>query len=463
MILLSLNFAPLVIDWKRGLPGLLMEVDITSMLGNRKTGIYAAIMPFLLVLVLSCVPKTSENSQGEISMRPSTGHFSGVSLSNLTDTPVLIQDSIFEASAEELPALGEGMKLEERDGKQMAHTQEGFFMEFEVVLPAGEYSFSIQAIAPNRSSDSYWVQVDGEQVERPLALPVGAVSERSIMLRLREPGKHKIRMELREAPGSAIGRIGLYRTSVNVVNPPMRQELRDRHPRIFFTSSDLDAMKARLNAPQVQRFYNPTGVLTRKPPAFRPGQRNGGSYRSLGSYAMSYLLEPDDEKLKGILEWLEMATTYPHCGVDLDAEYFMEGVALTYDWLYEYIPEELRIRVRDTIARQCREVYEVSLHGRTGGGFSFQQNHYWFAHLSMALGAAAIYGEMPETERWQTSVSHGIMPALHLHTTADKSMKQESVLLSLQRKSSAFLEVFGVVFVSELVDLGSRCAFLPPS
>jgi hypothetical protein len=335
-------------------------------------------------------------------MLPSTGHFSGVSLSSLTDTPALIQDSIFEASAEELPALGEGMKLEEHDGKQMAHTQEGFFMEFEVGLPVGEYSFSIQAVAPNRSSDSYWVQVDGKQIERPLALTVGAVSERSIMLRLPQPGKHKIRVELREAPGSAIGMIGLYRTSVNVVNPPMRQELRDRHPRIFCTSSDLDAMKARLNAPQVRRFYNPTGVLTRKPLAFRPGQRNSGSYRSLGSYAMSYLLEPDDEKLKGILEWLEMATAYPHCGVDLDAEYFMEGVALTYDWLYEYIPEELRIRVRDTIARQCREVYEVSLHGRTGGGLSFQQNHYWFAHLSMALGAAAIYAEMPETESWLT-------------------------------------------------------------
>lgn len=54
------------------------------------------------------------------------------------------------------------------------------------------------------------------------------------------------------------------------------------------------------------------------------------------------------------------------------------------------------------------------------------------------------------------------MPALHLHTTADKSMKQESVLLSLQRMNSAFLEAFGLVPVSELVDIGSKCAFLPP-
>jgi hypothetical protein len=87
-------------------------------------------------------------------------------------------------------------------------------------------------------------------------------------------------------------------------------------------------------------------------------------------------------------------------GVDLDAEYFMEGLALTYDWLYNEIPQDLRARVRDTLARQCRTVYEASVAGRTGGGLSFQQNHYWFAHLSMALSAAAIHGEVRDAEQW---------------------------------------------------------------
>ena len=180
----------------------------------------------------------------------------------------------------------------------------------------------------------------------------------------------------------------------------MRPDLADARPRLFLTASDLPRLRQRLADPRVQRFYKPASVLTRKPPEFKPGKRNGGAFRTLGDYALSHLLAPEDAKIEAILRWLEMATTYPHCGVDLDAEYFIEGVALAYDWLYDAIPEDLRLRVRDTIARQCRELYQASLVGRTGGGLSFQQNHYWYAHLALALGAAAVYGEVPEAESW---------------------------------------------------------------
>jgi len=328
------------------------------------------------------------------------GPFSGVDLDNLTDTPTLARDTVFEADAEQLPALGEGMKLEEREGEQVVVTEEGFFVEFEAEVPAGQVGLAVTANAPGRGSDSYWLQVDGDQLERPLVLPVDALDTRSIGTKVTEPGEHTFRLVLREAPGSVLARVELYRIRSEVPGPPMRDELLGKHPRLFFTADDLEAMRARLGDERVQRFYTPAGALTREPPPFQPGKRNGGPYRSLGSRALSYLLEPDEEKLQPILAWLKMATTYPHCGADLDAEYFIEGIALTYDWLYEYLPEDLRVGVRDLIARQSRQVYEASLHGRTGGGLSFQQNHYWYAHLSLALGAAAICGEVPEAEQW---------------------------------------------------------------
>ncbi len=328
------------------------------------------------------------------------GPFSGVDLSNLTATPMLVRETVFEAAGEQLLAVGEGMTLEERDGQQVAVTGEGFFIEFEAELPPGKYGLAATASAPGRGSDSYWLEVDGEQLERPIVPPVGAMDERSIAANVTEAGKHTFRLILREAPGSVLQRIELYAAKTKTPMPPMREDLIGKHPRIFFTAQDLEAMRARLNDERVQRFYQPTGVLTREPAAFEPGKRNGGRYRSLGNYALSYLLEPSEEKLEGIIPWLEMATTYPHCGVDLDAEYYMEGLALTYDWLYEDIPDDLRVGVREAIARQARQVYDASLHGRTGGGLSFQQNHYWFAHLSLALGAAAICGEVPEAEQW---------------------------------------------------------------
>ncbi|MFQ6097588.1 MAG: DUF4962 domain-containing protein, partial [Armatimonadota bacterium] len=226
------------------------------------------------------------------------------------------------------------------------------------------------------------------------------LGEGTAMVPVRQAGKHRLELSLREAPGSLLSRVRLLRATVKALRPPMREELVGEHPRLLFTADDLDALRARLDDERVKMFYSLPGRLTRKPPAFRPGKRNGGPFRGLGSYAFGYLLSPDEEQLAHISDWLQMATTYPNVGVDLDAEYFMEGVALTYDWLYDEIPTDLRQRVRDTIARQCRTVFEASLAHRQGGGLSYQQNHYWFAHLSLALGAAAVYGEVPEAEEW---------------------------------------------------------------
>ena len=328
------------------------------------------------------------------------GPYSGVSLDTLTDTPMLVREDIMAAAGEELLKHGEGMQVEERDGETVVVTQEGFFLGFEADLAAGEYGFFVEAMGTTRGNDSYWLEVDGERTDVPFTIPVDVMGERIMRLSVTEKGPHRIRLVLREGPGSVLKRACLVSTSLKMPRPPMREELLGKHPRLLFTAQDLDALRARLEDERVRRFYSPPGILTRKPPEFQPGKRNGGRFRGLGSYALGYVLKPDEEQLAAIVEWLEMATTYPHVGVDLDAEYFIEGVALTYDWLYEHIPEDLRGRVRDTIARQCKRVFKASLGGRTGGGLSFQQNHYWFAHLSLALGAAAICGEVPEAEEW---------------------------------------------------------------
>ena len=153
------------------------------------------------------------------------GPFSGVDLDNLTDTPTLARDTVFEADAEQLPALGEGMELEERDGEQVVVTEEGFFVEFEAEVPAGQVGLAVTASAPGRGSDSYWLQVDSEQLERPLVLPVDALDTRSIGTNVTEPGEHTFRLVLREAPGSVLARVELYRIRSEVPGPPMRDDL----------------------------------------------------------------------------------------------------------------------------------------------------------------------------------------------------------------------------------------------
>ncbi len=326
--------------------------------------------------------------------------FAGIDLTNLTDTPIIGREAIFGAAGAELARHGTGLKIEQRDGETVALTQKGFTLQFELELPPGMYVLSVLAQAPDRGTDSYWLAVNGKRVGGPLTLPVGRMGEGRATVAVGMGAKYRFQLSLREAPGSILKRVQLSRASIKIPRPAMRQELVGQHPRLLLTAADLDKLRQRLDDETVKRYYHLPSKLTKKPPPFRPGKRNGGAYRNLGSYALGYLLKPEQEQLTGILTWLQMATSFPQVGVDLDAEYFMEGLALTYDWLYDQIPKDLRTKVRDTIARQCRTVFQASLAGRQGGGLSFQQNHYWFAHLSLALGAAAICGEVPEADQW---------------------------------------------------------------
>ena len=329
------------------------------------------------------------------------GTFSGVDLNHLMDTPILGGEPVFEYAGEALAEHGEGFTLEQRAGESViVTTDRDFHLTFERELEAGSYAFVVEASAPNNGSDSYWIVVDGEQVATPITPPIDAMGERAGGFSIEETGEHTVGIVLREAPGSVIRSIRLRRNTIDPPREPMLPELVDQHPRMLFTADDIPAMRERLDDERVQAFYEPAGVLTRTPPAYKPGQRNGGAFRSLPAYALSQVLEPSPEKLAALIDWLEVATTYPDCGADLDAEYFMEGVALTYDWLYDELPEDLRGRVRDTIVRQAKVVYEASLAGHSGGGLNFQQNHYWFSHLSLILAASAVYGDVPEARDW---------------------------------------------------------------
>ncbi len=329
------------------------------------------------------------------------GTFSGVDLNHLMDTPIIGGTAVFEYEAEELAEHGTGFALEERDGRIVLVTNDaGFALSFEQEFQAGFYTLSVEAEALNNGSDSYWIVVDGEQGSQPLTLSIDAMGERSGGFEIAEDGLHTVGIILREAPGSAIAGIRARRNTITPPQEPMLPELAAEHPRLLFSAEDIPAMRERLQDPRVQEWYSPTGAFTRTPPDFNAGGRNGGAFRGMTAYALSYVLEPTQEKLDGLIAWLEAATTYPNCGVDLDAEYFMEGVALTYDWLYEDLPEDLRARVRDTICRQAQVVYTSSLAGHSGGGLNYQQNHYWYSHLALILAAGAVYGEVPQARDW---------------------------------------------------------------
>ena len=326
--------------------------------------------------------------------------FSGVDIDTLLDRPMFIHDQVVGLTPAEMAAAGAAVEVQMVDGADVALTRAGFEIVFQQEFPAARYLVTVEAQAPNNGTDSLWVDLDGERIESPLVLPIGNFQQRFMPVDIAQAGVHTIRVSLREGPGAQLRRAGVSTVTTKIPQPPMREELLRSHPRILFTRDDIPRLRERLNHDTVKRFYKLPGLLTRKPPEYKPGSRNGGSFRDLGSHALAYVLDGNPDRLQPIFEWLDVGAEYGSVGVDLDGEYFMEGMALCYDWLYDQMPEELRNRVRDRLAAHCREVYKASLAGMTGGGQHFQQNHYWFAHLSLAMPAAAICGEVPEADRW---------------------------------------------------------------
>ncbi|MBN2450415.1 MAG: DUF4962 domain-containing protein [Lentisphaeria bacterium] len=328
------------------------------------------------------------------------GSYSGITTDSLLDTPNLEIRSVWQAGAADLLRLARNAILTEHDNQAALRPEAGFALDLDTMLAPGIYRLTVQASAPNKGADSLFVDLDGTRLKALLQPPIEHLGPSSIVLHVEAAGNHRIALTLRESPGCVLQSVSLEAIRPNPPLPAILPERRDSRPRVLLTPEKLALLRRQVATGAHAEVYALPSPLTRPPPAYRPGKRNGGGFRSLGDHVLRQLLDPDPAQLEAIEGWLETGAGYGDVGVDLDAEYFLEGMALAYDWLHDALDRDLRDRVRDRVARSCAELYQASLAGRTGGGLSFQQNHFWYAHLALALGAAALVGDHPEAESW---------------------------------------------------------------
>jgi len=334
-------------------------------------------------------------------LAPPVGAYSGVSVDNLLDTPILKSQPVVELQGEALQQASKA--LTRADDRFQAG--DGFELALPAHLQPGRYVLVVECEATSVGNDSFWVEVDGERDTRPMTLPRDRIGEARAGVVIEQAGPHTIRLVLREGSGVYLERVALTQVTVDGGRPAMVAE-RAAHPRMLFTAADIPMLRERAATPLGQLSFQLSSASQPKPPAYDPQKRSAGSYRALASIAFSEVLDPQPKRMETIVRWVEEALTFETWGIgssadiDLDAEYMMEGLAFTYDWLHDRLPPELRDRLRDNLAHHCEVLYSASLAGRTGGGHSFQQNHFWFAHLALAMGAAAIHGEDPRAEEW---------------------------------------------------------------
>jgi hypothetical protein len=331
-----------------------------------------------------------------------------VTIDTLMETPILQFEPIVEASGAELHQLGSGLAQAELDGQPAVRWEaEDAAVTIKQQLNRGKWKVRVRCAAPDGGTDSFWVVLDGEQQSTPFQVPRGQPAWSEFLVPIREPGEHEVKLILRESPGMLMTDLQFGRTKVIPGEPPVREEMASQRPRLYLTPAMVQRLPELAEA--AKATYKPTGSPSEKLNDYDAASGSTGWARNLPRYALSYLIQPDPEYLKPLKAQVMNIVEFPHWGnpkwgrmidVDLDGEYAMEGVALCYDWLYDEWTDEERATIRDKIALQCERIFDASLAGRTGGGHSYQQNHYWFAHYALVLGAAAVYGEVPEAEEW---------------------------------------------------------------
>ena len=166
---------------------------------------------------------------------------------------------------------------------------------------------------------------------------------------------------------------------------PLEWEATSRHPRLFFTSASLAALRS---------------ALSREPWAFMFARvRERATEGSLPDGALVYQLTGEPQFLESSCEKLTGLLAKSESGEDLSTG-SLHAMALAYDWLFHDLSPEMRSAVQECLDRRGRErwlplatheLYEADCY------FWNISAHYTIDVVTPAL---AIYGDVPNVGAW---------------------------------------------------------------
>jgi hypothetical protein len=209
---------------------------------------------------------------------------------------------------------------------------------------------------------------------------------------------------------NAKGPAPLAALEASVIAKP-KAELIGVHPRVYFTSAELDALKVKVHGVDKAEWAN---VLTdiralKVPPPPPPAElRRAQNEVAMGiaEAAFAYKMEGDPKYLDAAKKYMDAAVSYDVWGysfnkpnTDLAAGHLLYGLGMGYDLLYNDLTVAERDRYRAKLALQGHLMYEMwkSKPGRT---ISYSQNHTFIPMAGLGIAAYAVYGEVPEAAEW---------------------------------------------------------------
>lgn len=212
-------------------------------------------------------------------------------------------------------------------------------------------------------------------------------------------------------PKDTGGKATYLLNEMKTLRSALKPELSGVHPRVYFTGSELEALRAKAHGPEGSWWKQQTTHLRvlegppPPPPAEKRREQNNVAL-AIAEAAFAYKIDGDPRVLACAKQYMDAALSYEVWGyswskpnVDLAAGHLLYAMGVAYDLLYNDLAPGDRARYRDAIARHGHLLYEYFA-PRPGRVWSYSQNHTFIPIAGLAVAAYAVYGEVPEAAQW---------------------------------------------------------------
>lgn len=217
---------------------------------------------------------------------------------------------------------------------------------------------------------------------------------------------------------------GLMKTKTSALKP----ELKNVHPRVYMTQSELDRLKAKMQTqPELwQTAISRVRALNVEPPKPPAEERRVQNEVGLGiaEAAFIYKMTGDKKYLNAAKKYMDAAVSYDIWGysynkpnVDLAAGHLLYGMGWAYDLLYNDLTDEERAKYREKLIKQARLLYDF-FKPKNGKTYAYSQNHTFIPISGLAVTAYALMDETDEAKNW-AAVSRAIFDRVLATYTED--------------------------------------------
>lgn len=198
--------------------------------------------------------------------------------------------------------------------------------------------------------------------------------------------------------------------------PAPLDSLSTHHPRLYLTTEKFADLKSKINTEPYasllsELLYVANGGVDNGPPTYIVGtdeeqlwQRPVGNM--MPHLAMAYRLTDDQKYLVAAKQFMLASAGYPTWGLgnidgsDLATGHQLYGLALAYDWLYNYLDSTTLDSVRNCLLSRGEFMFEKLLNEDVWWHDSYLQNHQWVNMTGLCAAGLALFGDTSDIDGW---------------------------------------------------------------